>query len=172
MTTATHTHSTNPATLVTACMQCGTCSASCPNATHMDMTPRRVWRLLTLGQEKAVLDSETFHLCSNCYACTLRCPKGLPLTRAMNALKRKAGHGRASFYRHFVNQIRMNGRVHETSLMMRYLLAAGPIKALSFAPLGMKLMKKGKISLTHTPAKDTPDLGPLFSTIQQMEAES
>lgn len=168
MTTAPNT-AQGIATLLAACMQCGTCSASCPNAAHMDMTPRRVWRLLSLGQEQEVLASRTFQMCSNCYSCTLRCPRGLPLTRAMNMLKRAAGHGRDSFYRHFINQVRINGRVHETGLMMRYLLAAGPVKALSFAPLGMKLMQKGKISLKHETAADAPDLNPLFGRIQQME---
>ena len=36
--------------LMAACMQCGTCSASCPNASAMDLSPRRLWRLAQLGR--------------------------------------------------------------------------------------------------------------------------
>ncbi|WP_461208655.1 4Fe-4S dicluster domain-containing protein [Desulfocurvus sp. DL9XJH121] len=165
--------------MVAACMQCGTCSASCPNAAEMDMTPRRMWRLTLLGQGEAVFASRTFWLCSNCYSCTLRCPRGLPLTRAMNALKRAAGdmgdkglRRRASFYRTFMDNVRTHGRVQETDLMRSWMLAAGnPLLPLSFAPLGLKMLCKGKMHLTTPAAPKGGRLGPLFAKAAEMEGK-
>ena len=34
--------------LLNRCIQCGTCSASCPSAHAMDLTPRQMWRLAQL----------------------------------------------------------------------------------------------------------------------------
>ncbi len=69
------------------CIQCGTCSASCPTAYAMDYTPRQLWRLMLLGLEEEVLNSRTFWLCTTCACCTVRCPRGILLTDTMLALK-------------------------------------------------------------------------------------
>ena len=76
--------------MVSACMQCGSCTGSCPNEFAMDYTPRRIWRMVLMGEVDDIFKSKTFTLCSNCYMCTLRCPRGLPLTDAMSALKQIA----------------------------------------------------------------------------------
>ena len=73
--------------MVRACIQCGTCSGSCPNEFAMDYTPRQLWRMVLMDQTEKIFQSKTFVLCSACYYCTLRCPRGLPLTEAMEALK-------------------------------------------------------------------------------------
>ena len=73
-----------------ACMQCGTCTGSCANAFAMDYTPRQLWRMVQLGLTDELFNSKTFSLCSSCYYCTLRCPRGLPLTEAIHGLKQLA----------------------------------------------------------------------------------
>ena len=35
--------------MVRACIQCGTCTGSCPNAFAMDYTPRHLWRMVLMG---------------------------------------------------------------------------------------------------------------------------
>lgn len=57
------------------CMQCGTCSASCPTADLMDYSPRQLWELVRLGLRDVVMNSRTFWLCTQCYACSARCPR-------------------------------------------------------------------------------------------------
>lgn len=163
--------------MVRACMQCGTCTASCPNAAAMDVTPRRLWRLLTTGHEDEALASRSFWLCSSCYACTLRCPRGLPLTDAMAALKRLASrHDPASlregaaFYGTFLDNVRCYGRVQETALMRRYFWAMkNPLLPLSFAPLGLKLLRKGKLHRPSTGQRGR--LGPLFAATAKEEGD-
>jgi len=72
------------------CIQCGTCSASCPTAYAMDYTPRQLWKLIQLGLKDEVVNSRTFWLCTTCRACTVRCPRGIDLTQTMLMLKEYA----------------------------------------------------------------------------------
>ena len=106
--------------MVRTCIQCGTCSGSCPNEFAMDYTPRRLWRMVLLGLKDEIFQSKTFALCSSCYCCALRCPRGLPLTEAMEALKQMAARENLRQYRHYVQfyksflqSVRRHGRVNE-----------------------------------------------------------
>ena len=72
------------------CIQCGTCSATCPTAYAMDYSPRQVWRRVQLGLRDEVLSSRTFWLCTTCQACQVRCPREIDLMDAMIALKEYA----------------------------------------------------------------------------------
>jgi heterodisulfide reductase subunit C len=69
------------------CYQCGKCSAGCPAAPAMDMLPSQVIRFLQLGLVEQVLDSETPWLCAACQSCYARCPKGVDVTRVMEAVR-------------------------------------------------------------------------------------
>jgi heterodisulfide reductase subunit D len=72
------------------CIQCGTCSASCPTGYAMDLTLRQLWKLIQLGLKDEVVNSRTFWLCTTCKACTVRCPRGIDLTETMLMLKQYA----------------------------------------------------------------------------------
>jgi heterodisulfide reductase subunit C len=162
--------------MLQSCIQCGTCSASCPNEFAMDHTPRQLWRMVLMGQARPVFASQTFSLCSACYYCTLRCPRGLPLTEAMSALKQIAirqqvsGLNRCSrFYRNFLHSVRRHGRVNELELMTRYFAASKhPLLPLSYAGLGMKLMRKKKISLPPSAKRRRP-LEAVFKKVEDLE---
>lgn len=162
---------------VCSCMQCGTCTGSCPNAFAMDYTPRSMWRLVLTGRKEDVFRSRTFSVCSSCYTCMLRCPRGLPLTEVMAALKRLAVrenhpvfYASAAFYSNFLNNVEKRGRVAETEFLMRYFLQLkNPLVALRFAPLGVKLLRKGKIHI-HVPfGKGSGKLRRLFSQVRELE---
>lgn len=161
--------------MVAACMQCGTCTASCPNAHAMDLTPRQMWRMVHLGLAEEVMASHTFKLCSACYTCQLRCPRGLKLTEAVAALKRlaawqesTAGGNETAFYRIFLDCVRKRGRLQETSLMMRWFLAKkDPMLPLSYTPLGLRMLVKGKLG-AH-PASRPGGLEALFQKVGEME---
>ena len=49
--------------MVQTCIQCGTCTGSCPNAFAMDYTPRKMWRMVLMGQKDDIFKSKTFTLC-------------------------------------------------------------------------------------------------------------
>jgi len=62
------------------CIQCGTCSGTCPMAEAMDVTPRRLVGLVAAGMGDKALDSNSIWMCASCYSCSLRCPREIPLT--------------------------------------------------------------------------------------------
>jgi len=80
----------DPLAKLRRCIQCGTCSATCPTAYAMDHSPRQVWRMVQLGLRDEVLHSRTFWLCTTCKACQVRCPRGIDLMEVMIALKEYA----------------------------------------------------------------------------------
>jgi heterodisulfide reductase subunit C len=162
--------------MVQTCIQCGTCTASCPNEFAMDATPRRLWRMVLMGRQEAVFASRTFSLCSSCYYCTLRCPRGLPLTEAMAALKRAAARkglkscrSEIHFYRAFIDSVRRHGRVREMEFMTLYMARMkSPLLPLRFAPLGLKLVGKGKVPL-QLPSRGQGKLAALFTKVETLE---
>lgn len=165
--------------MVQSCIQCGTCTGSCPNEFAMDITPRRMWRMVLMGMKKDIFESRTFTLCSACYTCSLRCPRGLPLTEAMGALKRIAAREgtpkyRQStlFYQSFLESVRRHGRVREMELMTLYFNGLkNPVLPFRFVALGLKLMLKGKVTI-QIPSKGKRRLDALFQKARTLEEMS
>jgi len=77
----------DPLAKLRTCIQCGTCSATCPTAYAMDYSPRQVWRMVNLGLRDEVLNSRTYWLCTTCKSCQVRCPRGIDIMDSMIALK-------------------------------------------------------------------------------------
>jgi heterodisulfide reductase subunit C2 len=162
--------------MIRSCIQCGTCTGSCPNAFAMDKTPRLLWRMVLVGEGAAIFNSKTFTLCSSCYYCTLRCPRGLPLTDAMSTLKQIASSENMPryrqstlFYKKFIESVRRHGRVREMEFMTLYFSALkNPLVPFRFAALGMKLMKKGKVSI-QIPSKGKTPLEAIFRKVEELE---
>jgi heterodisulfide reductase subunit C len=165
--------------MVRSCIQCGTCTGSCPNAFAMDHTPRQMWRLVLLGMTDELFASKTFSLCSDCYSCTLRCPRGLPLTEAMDALKQIAAAEYPAeykrsilFYKNFLCSVRRHGRVREMEFMTGYFaVLKNPLAPFRFASLGFKLMRKRKISL-QIYSKGRRPLEAIFQKVDELEGRS
>ena len=68
------------------CFQCGACSSGCPLTAEMDLLPSTVIRYAQLGMEEA-LDSNTIWVCSTCFNCEVRCPRGIDIANVMEALR-------------------------------------------------------------------------------------
>jgi heterodisulfide reductase subunit C len=134
--------------------------------------------MVQLGLQDEIFTSRTFSLCSSCYYCTLRCPRGLLLTEAMQALKRVASargfttsEKGTRFYRSFLKTTRRYGRVREMELMTRYFLAMrNPLLPFGFAPLGVKLLRKGKLSPQMPRLSGPGKLDAIFRKVEELEA--
>ena len=72
--------------IITKCDQCGTCSGSCPMIDGMDVTPSQMMRMVQLGRQE-VMELKVMWVCASCFACTIRCPRGLDLSRVAEALR-------------------------------------------------------------------------------------
>lgn len=53
----------------------------------MDLLPNQIIRLIQLGQVEEVLKSKTIWICASCFTCEARCPKGVDLSKIMEALR-------------------------------------------------------------------------------------
>ena len=166
--------------IIQPCIQCGTCSGSCPNEFAMDHTPRMLWRLVLSGEVEEIFHSRTFMLCSSCYTCTLRCPRSLPVTDAMAGLKQVAARlypdryrSSVEFSRQFMNSVRRHGRVDEMEFMFFYFAGRkNPILPFQFAPLGMRLMSRGKVRIGLPSLSGKSVLDPIFRKVESMESAS
>ena len=147
------------------CVQCGMCSASCPNVAQMDYSPRKTIALIRAGRRYDVLTSNSMWICASCYLCTVRCPQEVTITDLMHALERLAvrhglhsGHATPAMYRAFVDSIKSNGRVHEVGMMMKFYLKTNPLAALKMLPVGLKLLSHGRMPLKGRKIKGTRQL--------------
>lgn len=160
------------------CIQCGTCTASCPASAAMDISPRQMWRMVQLGLVDEVLHSKTMWLCSLCYQCQVRCPRGIPLTETITHLKQTAmerglvsSHQSEAFYRAFADVMRRYGRNREMEFMVRYFMGGNPLVALKFARMGAVMMMRGKVHPEMPVDREGRSLEKLFERVAELEAE-
>lgn len=137
------------------CIQCGTCSATCPVSLYMDHTPRRIIAMTRAGFKREVLASNTIWLCASCYSCTVDCPKQIHITEVMYALKRDAIESGVYprrfpipiLAREFCAGVRRGGRSNEAQLLVRAFLKSAPWKLVANAPLALRLMSRNRLPL-------------------------
>ena len=53
---------------------------------EMDITPSQIMRFVQLGRQE-VMESKAMWVCASCFACTVRCPRGLDVSRVAEALR-------------------------------------------------------------------------------------
>jgi quinone-modifying oxidoreductase subunit QmoC len=162
------------------CIQCGTCSASCPTASYMEYSPREIIAALRAGLLDRVLHANTHWMCTSCYTCTVRCPQKIKITDLMYELKRlgiKYGytdkHARAAAMAHiFIDLTNKRGRNHETELMMRYYMTR-PAAAMANAARGLKMFSQGRLPLPGTgkSIKGLKELRKIREALERIEAE-
>jgi heterodisulfide reductase subunit C len=68
------------------CFQCGACSSGCPMTEEMDYLPSKIIRMVQMGMEEA-LDTNTIWVCTTCFNCEVRCPRGIDIANVMEALR-------------------------------------------------------------------------------------
>ena len=139
------------------CIQCGTCTGSCPVAHAMDVTPRELVALFRAGFLEDVLRSRSIWICASCYACTVRCPQGIRVTDSVYALKRLAtekGIFPKSFPGHalseaFVSNIHTFGRNWELWFGVKYFLSTRPTGLLSrdIQKFAIRMLRRKRLGL-------------------------
>ncbi len=152
------------------CIHCGQCSSSCPLAVYMDWSPRQLMHLSREGFKDDVLESFSIWLCTSCYACRVKCPRGIKVTDVMYALKRRAivegkyPHRFAipRLAQEFQNMVFRNGRVSESELVLRLKLKTNPFSLIGMAFLGLKLLKTGRMSFKRERIRNRSQLRKLL----------
>jgi heterodisulfide reductase subunit C len=154
---------------IAACMQCGTCSGGCTNIDRMDMSPRTLVLMVQRGEWEKVLNSNSLWLCTSCYTCTSRCPRGVRPSDVIEAVKAIAirqgiENDSVRFNQIFVELVEKRGILFEPELMQKY----GGISAmLEQAELGIKLALRGKISPFPAKVKDPKKFSEALAKAEQ-----
>jgi len=161
------------------CIQCGTCSASCPTSYAMDYTPREIIAAFRAGMLDRVLKSNTVWMCASCYSCSVRCPAGIKLTDVMYELKRlgieyglyakKATAPVLS--REFVKMVDKHGRNPELNLLGWFYMKTNPFGLLKMAPLGLKLFKRGRLAFRPSKMKRQYELARITNRLEGKEGK-
>ncbi|GMR16866.1 MAG: hypothetical protein BMS9Abin31_1256 [Gammaproteobacteria bacterium] len=109
---------------VKMCMQCGVCAGSCPLGPHWEHSPQKLFMMIRAGKREEVLTSESMWMCTSCYNCVVRCPRGLPITHIMHGLAHYAkrlgmvpkNQQTAKFGQIFWDNLIKTGRVNELKM--------------------------------------------------------
>jgi len=157
---------------VRECYQCGKCTAGCPMAPFMDLTPSQVMRLVQIGDEQAVetlLTSTALWSCVGCLTCTQRCPKDLDPAAVMDALREIAyEEGRVPdeqrkvlrFHQAFLQTVRHAGRMSEMPLTALYkTLSRDFFSDVTLAPA---MLLRGKLPLVPPVIAGRKEVGRIF----------
>lgn len=159
---------------IPTCMQCGICAGSCPVSHEMEYTPRELVRMIQLGLKKEVLNCNTIWICTTCFSCSVRCPRGIYPTELMETLKPIAisegvKNRNAKFDTVFADVVRNNGRASEFLLISKYSISEpGMIKQ---APFGLALISKGKLPLSIDKMEDARELNAIFKLGEKTRAD-
>jgi heterodisulfide reductase subunit C len=61
------------------CFQCGTCTGSCASGRFTAFRTRKVVRRAQLGLKEQILPCDDLWMCTTCYTCFERCPRGVEI---------------------------------------------------------------------------------------------
>ncbi|MFQ6618738.1 MAG: 4Fe-4S dicluster domain-containing protein [Fidelibacterota bacterium] len=156
---------------VQLCYQCVKCSAGCPLVAAMDFNPNQIMKMIQLGMKMEVLSSSSLWLCASCETCSVRCPNELNIPGVMLSLREialKEGYeikekNIEAFHKAFLSMLRNDGRISEF-----YELASYKMKTAQFFKdlgLGIKMLRKGRLSLKHNRIENTEDLNKIFENL-------
>ncbi len=170
---------------VKMCMQCGVCSGSCPLGPYWEHPPQEIFMMIRAGKRDEVLKSESMWMCTSCYNCIVRCPRGLPITHIMHGLAHYAERlGLAPkhnptrrFALMFWDNIAKYGRVNEALLSLKlYFMdgfSAGIKRALEMAPVGLGMLKAKRFNpmalIAHKGCKGKKDLQKIIAKAREIE---
>jgi heterodisulfide reductase subunit C len=162
---------------IKACIQCGTCTGSCPLSYLMDITPRELIALFRAGDLDTIIKSKTIWVCASCYSCQTRCPSQIKITDVIYTLKRMAMN-RKVYNKHFpvhslsdsfIKNMKNSGRLNEPRLMVNYFIKSGILKAFSFIPLGIKMASKKRLVYKSYKIKDLNGFRKIINKAQELD---
>ena len=173
--------------MVKMCMQCGVCSGSCPMGPYWEHPPQEIFMMIRANKREEVLSSTSMWMCTSCYNCIARCPRGLPITHIMHGL---ATYGKrlgltpkeqptAKFAQKFWDNLTKKGRVNELTLGIALYFLGGFVSgikvALANAGLGMAMFKAKRLNpmdiMGAHGCKGAGDIKKMLAKAQEIEEQ-
>lgn len=172
---------------VKMCMQCGVCAGSCPLGDSWEHSPQEIFMMIRAGKREEVLTSDSMWMCTSCYNCIVRCPRGLPITHIMHGLASYAdrlgiAHKKnptRRFAKIFWDNVTKNGRANELSLSLKLYfmdgIVAGIKMGLSMIGVGLGMLRTGRLDpmalISHKGIKDVKGLQAMLKKARVIEDE-
>ena len=164
---------------IKACIQCGTCTASCPTSWAMDIKPREIIGLFRAGRLDKVVESNTVWICASCYTCVARCPSGIQLADVMYALKALGiryglfpkGEKFPALAKTFAAMVDKYGRNAESEMLARYYLGSDPFGSIKQAPLAIRMLQRGRLPLRPKRIRGQGDIKKMMAELERGNAE-
>lgn len=161
------------------CIQCGTCSGTCPVGSFMEYAPRKIIGMVRAGFKSEVLSSYTTWICASCYACTVECPKQIKITDVMYALKqiaiREGYHPRKmpipALATEFSRIVYNHGRNNEGMVIMRMYFKTNPLLPLRNLLFGFKLYTRGRIHFIQDRIKNVSQFQNILNAVKLSQRE-
>ena len=141
--------------------------------------------MIRAGKREEVLSSSSMWMCTSCYNCIARCPRGLPITHIMHGLAHYADRlGLApkeqptrKFAKHFWDNLTKKGRVNELKLGLKLYFMNGfgeGIKtAMKMKDVGLGMWKSKRLSIGELwgghSIKDTKGLHAILNKAREIE---
>lgn len=72
---------------VALCFQCGTCTGACPSGRRTPYRIRNVVRKSVMGLKEEVIADDTIWMCTTCYECQERCPRGIKIVDVVKTVR-------------------------------------------------------------------------------------
>jgi len=160
---------------VSSCIQCGTCTGTCPLSIYMDYTPRKVIGLIREGFREDALSCRTIWLCASCYSCAVLCPQKIHITDVMYHLKQEAIKDNLFprrfpipvLAKEFFKIVLSRGRSAEVPLVLRMALKSNPFILFTMMRSGWNLFRAGRISLKGDRIKGVAELRAALSAVKE-----
>jgi quinone-modifying oxidoreductase subunit QmoC len=146
---------------VKMCMQCGVCAGSCPLGNAWEHPPQEIFMMIRAGKREAVLSSDAMWMCTSCYNCVARCPRGLPITHIMHGLAHYAqrlglvpkNQPTQKFAQMFWQNLNKKGRVNELKLgLSLYFMngfGEGVKTSLKMKDIGLGMLKTKRMAVNE-----------------------
>lgn len=72
------------------CFQCGTCTGACPSGRRTPYRVRQLVRRSLMGFKEDLIADDTIWMCSTCYECQERCPRGIKIVDIVKIVRNYA----------------------------------------------------------------------------------
>ncbi len=170
---------------VKMCMQCGVCAGSCPLGNAWEHPPQEIFMMIRAGKRQEVLASESMWMCTSCYNCIARCPRGLPITHIMHGLAHYAvrlglvpkNQPTQKFAQMMWDNLSKKGRVNELKLGLSLYFMNGfgeGIKtALKMKDIGLGMLKTKRMAVGEAfgghAVKDLAGFQKMLKKAQELE---
>ncbi|WP_241085433.1 4Fe-4S dicluster domain-containing protein [Candidatus Vondammii sp. HM_W22] len=170
---------------VKMCMQCGVCAGSCPLGNAWEHPPQEIFMMIRAGKREAVLSTDSMWMCTSCYNCIARCPRGLPITHIMHGLAHYAkrlglapkNQPTQKFAQLMWDNLTKKGRVNELKLgLSLYFMngfSEGIKTSLKMKNIGINMLKTKRMSVVEAfgghSVKDLAGFHKMIKKAQELE---